>query len=161
MAEISNTNNAGAENLNNGTKKRSWPVTILGLLLIFQAIGLFGLGALHFSWVDLEGELTPQDFAIDLPVSMRGVAFIALGFLALLAAAGFLRLWTSAWLYAVMVQGLSLGMAIFLYFRERSYYAYPLMLYCIIMVIYLNYSEVLFTFRTERPVKDWGGIDER
>jgi hypothetical protein len=141
--------------------KRTGAITVLGLLLLVQGLGFFFLGGLHTLVIDIDWQLNHQDFLINIPLGLRGAAFIGLGVLALLASVGFLRLWSGAWPNAVMVQGLSLLLAIILYFYEKPFYIYTIMLYDVVMVIYLNYSEVTAAFLPERMVKDWGGIDER
>jgi hypothetical protein len=139
---------------------RTWPVTLIGLLLLLQAAGLFTIGAFHISFVDITWRLTPQDFLVDIPIGLRGSLFIGLGLLALLAAIAFFRVWTSGWLLAVLVQGFSLSVAIVLYFLEKHFYIYLIMAFGIFMVLYLNHPEVLISFKTKPAVKEWGGIDE-
>jgi hypothetical protein len=76
-----------------------------------------------------------------------GFVFLPLGLLALLAGIGFLRLWRTAWLMAMLLQGLSLVTALVLYFNHKPVYVYVLMVYSILIVVYLNYSEVYATFQ--------------
>lgn len=160
MLETKNRRNLSERRGNARAQRRSVPVTILTLLLLLQAIGLFLLGSTHLSQVDLAWRLTPQALLVDVPLALRGFAFSMLGLLAIIAATGFFRVWSYAWFYAMLLQGLSLLMALTIHFQERPAYVYPIMLFGIFMVLYLNYSEVLSTFRTEESIKDWGGIDE-
>jgi hypothetical protein len=139
----------------------SRPVIILGWLLLFQAIGLVLISAVNFSRLNIEWELIPQDFYVDLPAGLRGWAFASLAILALITAVRFLRLRHTAWVHAMLLQGLSLLLAIGLYLQERPFYVYLIMLNCIFMVLYLNYSDVQVAFRSEEVKKNWGGINER
>jgi hypothetical protein len=50
-------------------------------------------------------------------------------------------------------------MALYLYFHERPFYCYAIMIYGIWMVVYLNYTEVRAVFHSEREAKDWGGME--
>ena len=51
-------------------------------------------------------------------------------------------------------------LALFLYFLERPFYSFVIMLLGVWMVVYLNYPEVQAAFHSEQEVKDWGGVDE-
>ncbi len=130
------------------TKTRPGAVTILGLLLLLQAVGLFDLGLFFFSrGLGLRRSLIVENL-ITAPVNTlaMGVIFIPLSVLGLLAAIGFFRLWRMAWIIAMLGQGLSLLTALVLYFDQRPHYVYIIMLYSIFMVIYLNYSEIYALF---------------
>jgi hypothetical protein len=123
---------------------RPWPVTLLGLLLLAQAIGLLLLGAFKV--------IVPDDsnggLFID-PADLIGVVFVLLACLALFTAFGFWRRWRNAWLNAMLLQGLCLMIALALYFRDRPPYVYGLMFYCVTMVLYLNHYEVQEAFRAK------------
>ncbi|HEY5575084.1 MAG TPA: hypothetical protein VIK64_18835 [Anaerolineales bacterium] len=140
--------------------QRSRTVTVFAWLLLFQALGLSIISALNFSSINFEWQITHQDFYMDLPSGLRGWAFATLSLLALLTGVRFFRLRESAWLHAMLIQGLNLSLAIGLYLQQKPFYVYPLMVYCIFMVLYLNYSDVLNTFGSEEALKEWGGIDE-
>jgi hypothetical protein len=129
------------------TKTRPWLVSILGLLLLLQAAGLFDLGLFFFTrGLGLNRSLIVEAF-ITVPINSLalGVVFIPLALLALLAAIGFFRLWRAAWLMAMLLQGLCLLAALVLYFNQRPGYVYIIMLYSILMVLYLNYFEMSTT----------------
>jgi len=122
---------------------RPWPVKALTLLLVAQGVGLVVLGL--FSVDHTAGVwaiLVDQSFYATLP---------PLGVLALVAAAGFLRLRPGAWVMAMLVQGLSLLVALVFYFRYRpqDLLIYGMMVYALIMVLYLNYAEVPAVFRVQ------------
>lgn len=128
-------------------KTRPGLVSILGLLLLLQAAGLFDLGLFFFTrGLGLKRSLIVEAF-ITAPINSlaMSVVFIPLSLLAFLAAIGFFRLWRAAWLMAMLLQGLSLLAALFLYFNQRPGYVYIIMLYSILMVLYLNYFETYAT----------------
>jgi hypothetical protein len=130
------------------SKNRPRPITILALLLFLQAVGLFDLGLFFFTGLGIKGSLLVAALLAE-PVNTlaMGLVFVPLALLALLAGVGFLRLWRTAWVMAMLLQGLCLLAALILYFNERPPYIYFLMLYSIVMVVYLNYSEVYATFQ--------------
>ena len=130
-------------------KTKPWPVSVLSLLLLLQAGGFFDLGLFFFtSGLGLTHSLVMEALLAE-PINTlaEGVVFIPLSMLALLAAIGFARLWRTAWLLAMLLQGLSLLTALVLYFNQQPGYVYIIMLYSILMVIYLNYFEVYATFQ--------------
>ena len=126
--------------------KRPWPVTALGLLLFVQSLllgrlGWFFLSALGPQW------LTPKVIRANLSAFLKGGGFILFALLLLLVALSFLRLRRSAWVNAVLLQGLGLLAALGFYFYGRPIFAYLMMIYGIGMVIYLNHVEVQAAFR--------------
>lgn len=144
----------------NRSKKRPWPVTAVGLLLLLQAVGLFGLGAIHFGTVYLLDLWAPTS-ALSIEELLLGVVnkivmsvvFIPLSLLTALAAAGFLRVRRNAWTNAMLLQGLTLLVALILYFTAKPFYVYTLMLYSIFMVLYLNYHDVQMAFRPKPAIE--------
>jgi magnesium-transporting ATPase (P-type) len=148
----------------NKSRKRTWPVTAVGLLLLLQAVGLFGLGAIHFAAVYLLeplGQMLELSAEEQLLGMIKGIVmsmiFIPLSLLAIMAAVGFLRLWRNAWTNAMLLQGLTLLIALILYFTGKPFYVYILMLYSIFMVLYLNYYHVQMAFRPEPVVENREG----
>jgi hypothetical protein len=144
-------------------KTKPWPVSVLSLLLLLQAGGFFDLGLFFVtSGLGLTRSLMMEALLAE-PINTlaEGVVFIPLSMLALLAAVGFARLWRTAWLLAMLLQGLSLLTTLVLYFNQQPGYVYIIMLYSILMVIYLNYFEVYATFQPasileEEPEEDEG-----
>src|SRR5574337_1136193 len=94
---------------------RPWPVTVLTMLLLFQAAGLFIIGAVNLLRTSLRLAITIETVMDELPNAARGSLFIALALLALLVSFNFFRLRPTAWLSALMVQGLTLFFALSLY----------------------------------------------
>ncbi len=137
---------------------RSAAVTVLSLLLLLQAAGLIFIDLFFFVNLDVQAGLTWQTLLHEsvTTLTIEGV-FIFLALLALLAAMGFIRLWPSAWFLAMLLQGLGLLTALSLYFSQKPAHVYALMLYSILMVIALNYSEVYLAFQ---PSPDLDEVEE-
>jgi hypothetical protein len=135
-------------------------VTALGLLLLLQAIGLLVVGLFQYRAVRLSNaaqvlELPPGELLVAITHhSILGVLFIPLSLPVLIAAIGFLRVWSSAWLNAMLVQGLSLAVAIGLYVGPKPPYVYAVMLYSIFMVAYMHYYDVRVTFHTQSVTEE-------
>ena len=122
---------------------RPWPVRALTLLLVVQGLGLILIGLFSIDHTAGFWEiLDDSSFYATLP---------PLGVVALIAAAGFLRLRAGAWVMAMLVQGLALLVALIFYFRYRpqNLLIYGMMVYALIMVLYLNYAEVPAIFRAQ------------
>jgi hypothetical protein len=148
----------------NKPRKRPWSVTAVGLLLLLQAVGLFGLGATHFAivylvdlWAPLSALSAGELLLGVVNMVVMSIIFIPLSLLAVMAAIGFLRLWRNAWTNAMLLQGLTLLIALILYFTAKPFYVYILMLYSIFMVLYLNYYHVQMAFRPEPVVESREG----
>ena len=137
------------------TPNRSRPVTILGWLLILQALGFFSLSGFNFSRLILDEVISPEHLTLNLPLLLQGGAFTALAMLALVTAFRVFRLRPSAWVHAVAIQGMSLILAIGLYLQSKPFYVYFIMFYCIFLVLYLNYSDVLIAFKADHN-PEWG-----
>lgn len=147
------------------TKARSWPVRANGLLLILQAAGLGGIGAYNIYQVDWQqllqqaenGETPP----LEVTEAVEHVVVVIVTFgppaiLAILAALGFLFLFRVGWLLAMLVQALTLLACLLIYSNWtpvsgwNPMFIYPVMLYCIVMVLYLNSSDVRKAFQMRR-----------
>ena len=120
---------------------------MIGVLLILEVIGLVVLGGyefLEFQWggIDLEGQ---RHRAVEGAVF---ALFVPSAILTLLAALSFLFLHRRGWLLAAIAQGLSLAVCLWLYSLFQPNYVYPIMAYCILMILYLNSQDVRMVFRT-------------
>ncbi len=124
---------------------RRWPLTVIGALLLLESAGLATVGTLNFTAHVLR-EVLPALETWDTPLS---VGFLLLAPLAFAAAVGFLLLWPAAWLVAMLLQGLSLtvALAIYAYLPDPPNYLYAGMAYSIFMVFYLNSHGVRAAFR--------------
>jgi hypothetical protein len=120
---------------------------VIGVLLILEVIGLVLLGGYEFLQVDWRDinlrTLRPQ--AVELAVF---ALFIPSAILTLLSALGFLFLYRRGWLLAAIAQGLSLAVCLWLYSWFQPGYVYPIMAYCVLMILYLNSQDVRMVFRT-------------
>jgi hypothetical protein len=87
--------------------------------------------------------------------TIRGLIVVQ-GLLAFLAAIGLLRLRRTAWVLAMAVQGIQLLIALVLYFTTKPWYAYPIMAFGVLMVLYLNYSAVADAFPADNPPPEGG-----
>jgi hypothetical protein len=143
---------------------RSWPVRANGLLLVLQAAGLAGISAYDIYQVDwqeiqqqieFEATLSPE---LTEAAEQAFVVALILGLptiLAVLAALGFFLLFRVGWLLAMIVQALTLLACLLLYSEwetvlyQEPVFIYPVMLYCILMVLYLNSSDVRAAFQVK------------
>ncbi len=120
---------------------------VIGALLILEVIGLVLLGGYEFLQVDWTSidlrTLQPQ--AVELAVF---ALFIPSAILTLLSALSFLFLYRRGWLLAAIAQGLSLAVCLWLYSWFQPGYVYPIMAYCVLMILYLNSQDVRMVFRT-------------
>lgn len=124
------------------------PIRVVGLLLILQVAGLAGFGAYEAAQVNWR----QVDPAAPTPEAMEAATFVVLyappAVLALIAAAGFLFMTRRGWLLAAIAQGLSLGASLWLYSERQPYFVYPIMVYCILMILYLNSHDVRVVFHS-------------
>lgn len=147
------------------TRTRSWPVRATGLLLVLEAAGLGGIGAYNVyqvDWQQVQQQAeTTASLSPDLVEEIQQTAAIVLllgppAVLALLAAFGFLFMLRVGWLLAMIVQALTLLACLLLYaewedlLRQEPMFVYPVMLYCIVMVLYLNSSDIRAAFHVRQ-----------
>ena len=132
------------------------PVRVIGLLLILEVVGLVGLGAYEFAQVDwrrvrFEGEPSRQ--------VIEAAAFVFFAppvVLTLLSALSFLLLRRRGWLLAAIAQGLSVAVCLWLYSEFQPGYVYPIMAYCVLMILYLNSNDVRVVFHPRRDAAKQG-----
>lgn len=148
-------------------KSRSWPVRATAVLLLLQAIGLGGYSVyritrLDWSFLPQEAEII-QDVMTPghIEAISLGAMFIPLALLALVAAVGFVFLFRIGWLLGAIAQGLILLACLNLYFQYRPIFIYPIMVYSIVMVLYLNSFEVRIAFQPRRASGDVEAANER
>jgi len=122
-------------------------VRVIGVLLILEVIGLLVLGGYEFLQVDWRGInlRSQQNQAVEVAVF---ALFVPSAVLTLLSALSFLFLRRRGWLLAAIAQGLSLAVCLWLYSLFQPGYVYPIMAYCILMILYLNSQDVRMVFRT-------------
>ena len=125
------------------------PVRVIGLLLVLEVLGLAGLGVYEFAQVDWQqlGPGTPPQRVIEI---LALLLFVPPAVMTLLSALSFLLLRRRGWLLAAIAQGVSLGVCLWLYTEFQPLYVYPIMAYCILMILYLNSQDVRVLFHPRR-----------
>ena len=126
------------------------PIRVIGLLLVLEVVGLAALGAYEFTQVDWQGvrpDATPPQQVIEV---LAFALFVPSAVLTLLSALSFLLLRRKGWLLAAIGQGLSVAVCLWLYSTLRPWYIYPVMAFCVLMVLYLNSRDVRMTFHPRR-----------
>ncbi len=125
------------------------PVRAIALMLLLEAIGLVGLGVYEFLQVDWT-RVNPQALSRPVVEVAAFVLFIPPAVLSLVSALNFLLLRRRGWLLAALAQGLSLAACLWLYSEFGPVYVYPIMGYCVLMVLYLNSHDVRLVFHPRR-----------
>lgn len=119
------------------------------MLLILEVIVIVALGGYEFfqlDWraLDLDDpsqrEIEAAVFALLVPSAI----------LTLMSAMSFLFLRRRGWLMAAIAQGLSLAVCLWLYTLFQPDYVYPIMAFCILMILYLNSHDVRVVFHPRR-----------
>ncbi|MBD0354191.1 MAG: hypothetical protein ICV58_03330 [Rubrobacteraceae bacterium] len=132
------------------------PVRVIGLLLILEVIGLVGLGAYEFlqiDWQQVRFEREPPRQVVEV---LAFVLFAPPAVLTLLSALSFLLLRRRGWLLAAIAQGLSVAVSLWLYSMFQPVYVYPIMAYCVLMILYLNSQDVRVVFHLKRDAAKQG-----
>ncbi len=118
-----------------------WTISLTGRLLGLQSIG-FILLALHTA----PAAPIPAHKFTDVWLA---ALYALLALLSVVTALGLLRLRPAAWNLAMLLEGVALLLALFLYIGERPWYIYIQMLFGIIVVLNLNHPELRHSFPTE------------
>ena len=118
-------------------------VRLIGLFLLFQGGGLLVISVYLIRWLNGEFAHNRDLFLLMEREALWGSRLLLpLAILTFFAALNFMLLRPLGWLLSMLVQTFTLLSALILYFRWNSTFVYPIMLYCIIMVLYLNSSYV-------------------
>jgi hypothetical protein len=125
------------------------PVRAIGLLLAFQVVCMVGLGAHEFLQVDWR-QIGPEEPSQQVIEALTLALFVPPAVMTLMSALSFLLLRRKGWLLAAISQGLSLGVCLWLYSQTQPWYVYPLMAYCVLMILYLNSQDVRVVFHVRR-----------
>jgi len=120
-------------------------VKVIGVLLILEVVGLVAIGAFEFLRVDWMG-LNLEGARHDAVETAVYALFVPSGVLTLMSALSFLFMRRRGWLLAAIAQGLSLAVSLWLYSWFQPNYVYPIMAYCILMILYLNSNDVRLVF---------------
>ncbi len=122
-----------------------------------QVIGLVGLGAYEFvqvDWQRIQLDATPPPRTIEV---LAFILFVPPVVMTFLSALSFLLLRRKGWLLAAIGQGLSLAVCLWLYSELQPWYVYPVMAYCVVMILYVNSQEVRTMFHPKRVRAKPGG----
>ena len=120
-------------------------VKVIGVLLILEVIGLVAIGGFEF-WHIHWGGVRLEGIGHDAVEKAVFALFVPSGVLTLMSAFSFLFMRRRGWLLAAIAQGLSLAVSLWLYSWFQPTYVYPIMAYCILMILYLNSNEVRLAF---------------
>ncbi len=143
---------------------------VLGVLLLLQSVALVGIGARLLTGIDWDRIVTladEQTRTIPQPLQQQlaqAIVFVVLflgpTILSLLAGLSFVLLRRRGWVLASIAQGAILLVCLFSYPDPRPWFAYPLIAYCILMVLYLNSQGVRTVFHTREttPANRGSGI---
>jgi hypothetical protein len=142
---------------------------VLGVLLILQVVALVGIGVYLFSSIDWDrllaliddrGQTLPGPLENQLEQAILFVIFfLPPAVLLLLAGLSFVFLRRRGWLLASVAQGVVLLACLFFYPDPRPGYTYPIIAYCILMVLYLNSQGVRAVFHSRRTTPASGGSE--
>jgi len=134
-----------------------WPIRAITLLLVLQAAGIVLLLSWLFKSVAWTLELLenePSMYALE--VTLLLVIFGPIALLLLFVALFFSLRRQWAWLVAITAQGLILFSCLWFHFQSEfvlrsANWLYAGMLYSVLMVLYLNTTDVRLAFRTYTP----------
>jgi hypothetical protein len=132
-------------------RTRTWPVRAIGVLLVVQGLGILAivvrdLVAAGISLPYLVSAETPAPDVLETIVLYTPLALLA--GLCLLGGVGFVFLLRFGWITAMAAQGLTLLYCLYLYFFGAAPgFIYPIMVYTVLLVLYLNSSGVQTVFR--------------
>lgn len=116
---------------------------------------MVGLGVYEFSqidWRQIQLERLVRR-SIEVAVMFLFVPSVVLTFLSALS---FLLLRRRGWLMAAIGQGLNLAVCLWLYSVYQLAYVYPIMAYCVVMILYLNSQSVRSVFHPRRDPQEQG-----
>ena len=132
---------------------------VLGVLLILQVVALVGFGVHLFISIDWDRILAlanEQTQSLPKPLEQRleeailfVIFFLPPTVLLLLAGLSFVLLRRRGWLLASVAQGVILLACLFFYPEPRPWFTYPIIAYCILMVLYLNSQGVRTVFHSK------------
>lgn len=132
-----------------------WPIRVIGVLLFLQAGMIMGVTAYFVRQVNWEYEF--NDLMLSLPaldILLWGATLAPITLLLMVSAIAFLLHRRFAWLLTMILQGLILLRCIILYFGtdsslRESPWIHLLMLYSIVLVLYLNTTDIRLAFTPE------------
>ena len=132
---------------------------VLGMLLILQVVTLVGIGVYLFISIDWDRILAlanKQSQTLPGPlekqIEQAGlflIFFLPPAVLLLVAGLSFMLLRRRGWLLASVAQGVVLLACLLFYPDPRPGFTYPIIAYCILMVLYLNSRDVRAVFHSK------------
>jgi hypothetical protein len=133
-----------------------WPVRVIGLLLFLQVFLIGGVTVYFVQQIDWEREL--EDIMLSLralDIVMWGVTLAPVMLLLLVSSLAILLYRRFAWLLAMTLQGVILLRCLILYFGSNSIlrtspWVHLIMLYAVVLVLYLNTTDIRLAFTAER-----------
>jgi hypothetical protein len=146
------------------------PAWVAGALLILQGVSLMGIGLYFFGRVDWDRALvvTNGQGLIDVQTvdgpwlkpleqaALFAIYFLPLAVLLLLAGLSFLIVRRRGWLLAITAQSLILLACLFAYPDPRPGFTYPIIAYCILLVLYLNSRGVRTAAQSQKMLESRG-----
>jgi hypothetical protein len=151
-------------------QKSRGPAWVAGALLILQGVSLMGIGLYFFGRVDWDralvvtngqGQIHVQ--TVDGPwlkpleqAALFAIYFLPLAVLLLLAGLSFLIFRRRGWLLAITAQSLILLACLFAYPDPRPGFTYPIIAYCILLVLYLNSRGVRTAAQSQKLLESRG-----
>jgi hypothetical protein len=132
------------------------PARLLGVLLLLQVVAMVGIGVWLYASVDWSAvvNLSDQPGQVQLDTNDKDTAkkliraivytiyFFAPVVLLLLAGLGFVLLRRRGWMLASVAQALTMLACLFYYGASLPWFAYPIIAYCILMILLLNSRSV-------------------
>jgi len=129
---------------------------LLGVLLLLQVVAMVGIGVWLFAMIDWSTvvNLSNEPGQVRLHTEDKetlkqferaivfAVYFLAPVILLLLAGLGFVLLRRRGWMLASVAQALTMLACLFFYGASRPWFAYPIIAYCILMILLLNSRSV-------------------
>jgi hypothetical protein len=130
------------------------------VLLILQVVAMVGFGVWLISTIDWDRILTlANEQAQNLPKPLERqleqailyvIYFLPPAILLLLAGLGFVLLRRRGWMLASVAQAIIMLVCLFFYTDPRPWFAYPIIAYCILMILYLNSQGVRAVVHSRR-----------
>jgi hypothetical protein len=137
-----------------------WPVRAISLLLVIQALGLLGISAWLIIGVDWESEFAFVFLSLTaLDTLSFSTMFALIAVVGLFTSVAFFLRRHSAWLVAMTLQGVILSFCLWIYFLTTSHlraslFIYFIMLYSVLLVLYLNTTDVRRAFAVRQTDDD-------
>jgi MFS family permease len=139
---------------------------LLGMLLLLQVVAMVGLGVWLFASIDWDAivNVSNEPGTIRLHTEDKDtlkhferaivftIYFLAPVVLSFLAGLGFVLLRRRGWMLASVAQALFMLACLFFYGASRPWFVYPIIAYCIVMILLLNSRSVRAVVHRRRLV---------